>query len=228
MKIAVIMGSPKGMKGYTGTLIKPMLDAIREAGAEVTIFSLGKLKVYFCKACTEICHKTGLCHQDDDCRTIIEGMLESDGVIFATPNYNYNVTAQLKALIDRCNLPLHCQRFAGKYSAIAVTCGGSDPEVVEDYLKEILTSFGFRLAGSISGVQMQFEDPDETAELEEAAGVLGKSFLEAIKNQTVYPEWEEKRMEAFGLMAYLVQTQKEQWPLAYDYWETHFGFEDED
>ena len=53
MKLAVIMGSPKGMKGYTGMLIQPMLDAIEEAGAEVKIYSLGKLKVNFCKACTE-------------------------------------------------------------------------------------------------------------------------------------------------------------------------------
>jgi len=227
MKIAVIMGSPKGMKGYTGMLIKPMLDAMEEAGAEVTIYSLGKLKVNFCKACTEICHKTGVCHQDDDCKTIIEGMLEADGVIFATPNYNYNVTAQLKALIDRCNLPLHCQRFSGKYGAIAVTCGGSDPEVVEGYLKEILTAFGFRLAGSISGVQLQFEDPEEKAELKKAAVGLGKNLMEAIQNQTVYPELEEKRLEAFGLMAYLVQTQKELWPLAYEYWETHWGLEED-
>ena len=39
-------------------------------------------------------------------------MLAADGIIFATPNYTLQVSAQMKALIDRCNLLLHCQRCA--------------------------------------------------------------------------------------------------------------------
>jgi multimeric flavodoxin WrbA len=44
---------------------------------------------------------------------------------------NNNVSVQMKALIDRGNLLLHCQKLRGKYAAIVVTSGGSDPEKVE-------------------------------------------------------------------------------------------------
>ncbi len=226
MKIVCIMGSPKGMKGCTGSLVKPLLESAKNAGAETDIFSLGALKVGFCKSCTTNCHSTGKCVQkNDDFETVLNAMLEADGIIFATPNYNFNVTAQLKALIDRCNFPLHCMKFYKKYVATVVTSGGSDPEVVENYLSSIMTQFGCRVVGGVSGVQMQFEDPEEMAELTASASALGKRMVDVIERQETKPEQEEEIEQAFELMGYLVQMCKEDWPLAYEYWCTNWGID---
>ena len=40
MKLIAILGSPKGIQGYTGALVKEVLDAAQKAGAETAVFSL--------------------------------------------------------------------------------------------------------------------------------------------------------------------------------------------
>ncbi|MCK5420645.1 MAG: flavodoxin family protein, partial [Deltaproteobacteria bacterium] len=59
MKLSVIQASPRGMRGYTGRLLKPLLTAVENAGAKIELFSFDSLKVYPCKGCLEICHTKG-------------------------------------------------------------------------------------------------------------------------------------------------------------------------
>ena len=63
MKVISIIGSPKGMKGNTGLLLNPMLEAAKNAGAEIEIYSLGDLSVLPCNGCQEACHTTGICQR---------------------------------------------------------------------------------------------------------------------------------------------------------------------
>ena len=223
MKLIAISGSPKGVKGCTGPLVNTMLEAAQTAGAETELFSLGDLSVLPCKGCQHICNVVGECHQKDDFAAILESMLTADGIIFAVPNYMFGVTAQLKALLDRLSLPLHCMRFYGKYATTIVTCGGSDPEDVDSYLRKILTQFGLRLIEGISGVEMQFTDPDENALLEKQAADLGRRLVRAIERQETHPEQEEQIKQAYEIMAFLVQTKQADWPVAFEYWNTHGG-----
>jgi len=218
MKIVAIMGSPRGMKGFTGTLLNPLMKAAEEAGAETEIFSLDTLTVQPCKGCLDICHIQGKCHLEDDFDRILNGMLAADGIVFAVPNYMFGVTAQLKAVLDRCSLPLHCMRFYGKYAATVVTCGGSDPEDVEQYFNKILTQYGLRIVGRVNGVEMQFTDPDENARLMQSSADLGRSLVTAIEQQEVIPEQEQQIKQAFEIMAFLVQTKQVEWSVAFEYW----------
>ena len=222
MKITTMLGSPRGMRGCTAKLLKPMLAAVEAAGAQSEVFSFDTLSVLPCKGCLDICHTKGKCHQQDDFAAVLESMLASDGIIFAVPNYMFGVTAQLKALLDRLSLPLHCMRFFGKYATTIVTCGGSDPEDVESYLRKILTQYGLRLLEGISGVEMQFTDPDENAQLEKRAAELGRRLVEAIERQERHPEQEEEIKQAYEIMAFLVQTKQDDWPVAFEYWNTHW------
>ncbi len=218
MNIVAIVASPNGMNGYTGMLVKPMIEAAQGTKAEIQILSFDTLTVNCCRACTKICHTTGTCFQnDDDFNMILAAMLSADGIIFATPNYCFNVSAQMKALLDRCNFPLHCGSFQGKYCATVITSGGSDNDVVEKYFYSILTQFGFRIAGSVNAVQFALQDPDTLAELEKEAAALGLRLVHAIEKQEVYPEQEEERERGFHVMEFLVETMKKDWPLAYEY-----------
>jgi len=222
MKLSVIQASPHGMKGYTGRLLKPFIAAVKEAGAEVDLFSFDSLTVLPCKGCVEICHAKGACHLEDDCETILASMLAADGIVFAVPNYMFGVTAQLKALLDRLSLTLHCMRFYGKYATTVVTCGGSPPEDVENYLSKILTQYGLRLIEGVSGVMMQFEDPDENAKLEMASANLGRLLVQAIQWKETRPDQEEQIRQAFEIMSFLVQAQQDRWPFAIEYWNKHW------
>ena len=218
MKLTAIQASPRGMRGYTGRLLKPLLTAAEEAGAQTELFSFDSVTVHPCKGCIEICHTKGKCHQEDDYEKILNSMLEADGIVFAVPNYMFGITAQLKALLDRCSLPLHCMRFYGKYATTVVTCGGSPPEDVEGYFEKILTQYGLRLIEGINGVLMQFEDPDENAGLENASAELGRRLVQAIERHETRPEQEEKIKESYEIMSFIVQSQQENWPVAVDYW----------
>lgn len=222
MKIVAIMGSPRGMQGITAKLLNPLMKAAEEAGAETEILSLDTLTVQPCNGCLDFCHHQGKCRLEDDFDRILNSMLAADGIVFAVPNYMFGVTAQMKAVLDRCSLPLHCMRFYGKYTATVVTCGGSDPADVEHYLDKILTQYGLRIVGRLSGVEMQFIDPDENARLMQSAADLGRSLVTAVQQQTADPEQEQKIQQAFGIMAYLVQTKQADWPVAFEYWNTNW------
>jgi len=222
MKLTVIQASPHGMNGYTGRLLKPLLAAVKEAGAAVDLFSFDSLTVYPCRGCVEICHGKGACHLEDDCEKILQSMLAADGIVFAVPNYMFGVTAQLKALLDRLSLTLHCMRLYGKYATTLVTCGGSPPEDVENYLHKILPQFGLRLVDGINGIMLQFEDPDENAKLEVASADLCRRLMHAIKQKETRPEEEEQINQAFEINSFIVQSQKDRWPFAFDYWNTHW------
>ena len=222
MKISVIQASPRGMSGFTGRLLKPLLTAVEKAGAQTDLFPFDSLTVLPCKGCLEICHTKGKCHLEDDFQKVLDSMLAADAIVFAVPNYMFGVTAQLKALLDRCSLPLHCMQFYGKYATTVVTCGGSPPEDVENYCTKILTQYGLRLLSGVSGVLMQFEDPDENAKLEKASAELGRRLVQAIERKETWPELEENIKQAFEIMSFLVQTQKEKWPVAVDYWNNHW------
>jgi len=222
MKMISILGSPRGIKGYTGSLVKYVLEAAHNAGAETELFSLADLSVHPCKGCLEVCHTKGACHQKDDFEIIENAMIEADGIIYASPNYNLTVSAQMKALIDRGNLLLHCQKLRGKYVAMVVTSGGSDPEDVENYFKSILKLYGFWIVGSIGAVEAQFEDAEEKAKLMESATALGNRMVNAVKTQQTFPEQEDDYNQSFEIMKYMVMMLKDRWPVAWDYWNTHW------
>jgi len=226
MKLIAVLGSPTGAEGATGSLVKTVLEGAQSAGAETELFSLGDLSVLPCKGCQHICSVVGECHQKDDFEKIKNAMLEADGIILATPTYFFSVTAQLKALIDRLNLVYHLQKLKGKYGALVVTAGGSDPEDVTRYLSTITTQFGFWNVGEICAVRAQLEDADENARLTETAAALGTRMVDAIKNQEIFPEQEEELSQAFEIMKFMVVTLQEEWPFVWDYWNTHWDMEE--
>ncbi len=55
-----------------------------------------------CKGCLETCHTKGKCFQDDDFEKMKNAMLAADGIILASPNYVFSVSAHMKAFLDRC------------------------------------------------------------------------------------------------------------------------------
>jgi multimeric flavodoxin WrbA len=82
-------------------LLKEAVRGAREAGAEVEEIILRDLKM---SPCLEIygCKKTGRCVIQDDFQEVHDKMLQSRGLILASPMFFYSVSAHTKILIDRC------------------------------------------------------------------------------------------------------------------------------
>ncbi len=100
MKVLGIMGSPR-IKGNTDLLLDEALKGAQSRQDEVEKIIVDKMKITPCKE-YYACLKDGNCVMRDDMDVIIPRLIEADGIIVASPMFFYGVTAQLKALIDRC------------------------------------------------------------------------------------------------------------------------------
>ena len=100
MKIAILNGSPR--VGNTSAMVNAFSEGAKEAGHEVEVLHVGKMKINGCLAC-EYCHTKGegKCIQKDDLEKIMPAYLESDMVVFASPIYYFAPTAQLEAAWQR-------------------------------------------------------------------------------------------------------------------------------
>lgn len=76
-----------------------------ESGNEVTVVSLKEKHINFCNGCLA-CLKLKHCVIQDDAIDIAEKMLGADVLVFATPIYYYEMSGQMKTLLDRMN-PLY-------------------------------------------------------------------------------------------------------------------------
>ena len=83
-------------------LAESFAEGARAAGNEVEIVSLKGKNIGFCTGCFG-CQKLGHCVIDDDANDITEKILESEVVVWATPIYYYEMSGQMKTMIDRAN-----------------------------------------------------------------------------------------------------------------------------
>jgi len=99
MKIVAIVGSPRP-KGNTSLLVDEVLKGAAECGVETEKIVLGEYKVNPCLG-HDNCSSFAKCKQEDDVPWILEKYCQADGVILGSPVYYYNMTAQMKAFVDR-------------------------------------------------------------------------------------------------------------------------------
>ena len=74
----------------------------RDAGHEVEFVTLKDKEIKFCKGCLA-CQKLGECVIKDDANEITLKMKDADVIVWATPIYYYEMSGQMKTLIDRAN-----------------------------------------------------------------------------------------------------------------------------
>lgn len=93
--------SPRMDKGNTALVLNPFLEGMKEAGAEVELFQVKKLKIKPCLGCLSCWIQTpGECVQRDDMSKILPS-LRSDIWVFATPVYVDGMSAGMKILLER-------------------------------------------------------------------------------------------------------------------------------
>lgn len=105
MKVTAFNCSPR-KDGNTAHMIKKVLSVLESEGIETEFVQVGELKG--CKAC-------GGCRKNEDMKCVQKGddlnvylkkMVDSDGIIIGSPTYFADLTAEAKALIDRCGYVL--------------------------------------------------------------------------------------------------------------------------
>lgn len=102
MKVLGIMGSPR-IKGNTDLLLDEALRGAVSQAAEIEKLVVDKLNITPCRE-YYACVKDGNCVIRDDMDGIYPQLLSADRIIIASPMFFYSLTAQVKALIDRCQV----------------------------------------------------------------------------------------------------------------------------
>jgi multimeric flavodoxin WrbA len=222
MKIISIVGSPRGTKGNTAGLLELVLKGARSQGAETETIILPGGTVLPCMAC-DACHKKGKCSQKDDFESIKERIHRSDGLVLASPNYIWSVSAQMKAFMDRCCGVVHCMAFEGKYGASVVTSGGGDEPPICEYLNHFLVTTGITPVGSVWATMGAASGGTFTEETKNEGMELGKNLVQSWRNKVVFPHLEKAKDEFRARMQLLMRYRREAWPYEWEYWQKHHG-----
>ena len=115
MKVLGFVGSPR-KKGNTDILVDTFLDGASSAGAEVKKFFLADHTINQCMGCYRKCvlkpgFRCGTFRDDMD--LLLEEMVSSDLILFASPFYCSSYTAIMAKFLERC-LPLWDVEIAGE------------------------------------------------------------------------------------------------------------------
>jgi multimeric flavodoxin WrbA len=118
MKVLGIVCSPR-KEGNTEIMVKEALASAHEAGARTDLFLVADKTISPCDGCHS-CFDTDMCKIKDDMQPLYRQMEAADAIIFGTPVYFHNVSAQAKAIMDRTFLFLGSMRLKGKIAAPVV------------------------------------------------------------------------------------------------------------
>lgn len=122
--IVLITGSPR-KNGNCDCLSAAFTEGAKSTGNTVIQFNAGRMNIKPCKGCQYCVKHDGICIQKDDMQTIHTALREADILVLASPVYWYDVTAQMKIVIDRMYVEMG-KPFPIKESALLLCCGDTD------------------------------------------------------------------------------------------------------
>ncbi|WP_319579314.1 flavodoxin family protein [uncultured Methanospirillum sp.] len=105
MKVVAFSGSPR-KDGNCERMIRTIFVVLEEEGIKTELVRIGGSLLQGCTACNK-CYE----NQDETCvitsdclNEFVQKMIEADGILLASPTYFADVTAEMKAFIDRCGM----------------------------------------------------------------------------------------------------------------------------
>jgi len=142
-RVTAFIGSAR--KKHTHNAVQQFMSNLQSLGdIEYEIVALGDYRIETCRGC-KACITRGeeFCPFKDDRDMLIEKMQSSDGIVFASPNYSFQVSAIMKIFLDRLGFVFHRPRFFGKaFTNIVVQGIYGGPKIVK-YLDFISSGLGF-------------------------------------------------------------------------------------
>ncbi len=182
LKVLGITGSPR-RAGNTDLLLAEVMKGAASRGAKVKTIILSNLEIAPCQHC-DACLETGRCRIEDDMQMVYDELEQADRIVLASPMQFMGVTAQAKAMIDRCqalwarkyvlNIPPLGDRRERK--GLFISVGGRkvanlfEPALVT--VKSLFTVLDITYAG-----ELVFPGVDEKGAISKNPDALKQAFL---------------------------------------------------
>jgi multimeric flavodoxin WrbA len=120
--IVGICGSPR--RGATEHVLREALKMLERKGFKTKFFTVRGKNLGFCTHCDH-CLEHKECIIKDDMNTVYSLLRRAEGIIISTPVYNGGISAQIKAVMDRCRALLAANSDVLKYKiGMAIAVGG--------------------------------------------------------------------------------------------------------
>lgn len=178
-KVLVISTSPR-KGGNSELLADEFIKGAVHAGHEVEKICLYDKKLQFCTGCLA-CQHTGKCVLHDDAAEILDKMRKADVLAFATPIYFYEMSGQMKTLLDRTN-PLFPGEYAFRHIYLLAASADEEASSMDGAVKGLegwISCFDrARLTGVIRGTGADKKGEIQTIpETLKAARELGEQII---------------------------------------------------
>jgi multimeric flavodoxin WrbA len=197
MKLLGLSFSPR-KQGNTELLLEKVLSGAGELGAQTELYRVADRDIKPCDGCSS-CFKTGSCHIQDDMQELYEKMPEADGIVFGTPVYFYNMTAQGKAVIDRTIALIRPDRSLANKVGGVVVVGGSLGLI--DAVKDLYFYMVTRQmipANFVAAYAAAEGDVNKLQKCMKAAEELGAQMVKIAEKKFTYPEEFQATHIAYG------------------------------
>ena len=149
MLVVGFCGSPR--EQATEYVLKIALEEMRKQGFETIFFTVKGKKINFCIHC-DYCLTNKVCVFKDDMQEVYSLLKKAVGIIFATPVYNGGVSAQTKAIMDRCRAAVAGEKnFFKNKIGIGLALGGDRVGGQEAALTQIITFYMLNAIRPVSG-----------------------------------------------------------------------------
>jgi len=176
MKVLMINGSFR--KKNTYNILLQIGEFLKEYDIESEILNLFDCKIEDCTGCDEICMEEKRCCIDDDMQTIMQKILDSDGIVFSSPVYRDGVTSQFKAFADRTNMWAHKPETVGKPALCVATTTVTGIKETLNFFDSFVTAMALRKGGFIARTEKTMNVSVGKKEL--------SLFLSLLKNNKKY------------------------------------------
>ena len=170
MKIVVLNGSPR-KNGNTSGLVNAFAEGARSAGHTVTVFHLDSMDLHGCKGCLQghRCSPEKPCVQRDDMDLIYPPYKVAELVVFASPLYYWNFSAQLRTAQDRLYAVEEACGRPKKQAVLLMAAQGRAFEDSVQMYRSMLSHLGWTDRGMVlCGKVHRLGDITGRPELEEA------------------------------------------------------------
>ncbi|TFH13251.1 flavodoxin family protein [Candidatus Bathyarchaeota archaeon] len=184
-RVLIITSSPR-KNGNSTILALKAAEGVKAAGGVADIAAIGNLKIAPCNACDACRAKPDAgCVIKDDMQPIYQKIEDAEGIIFATPIYWFNVSAQMKLLIDR-TYATHRESgyaFTGKDVGVILTYEDEDVYVSGGVnalhsFKDIFAYVKANLVGTVYGSANKAGEVQGNEKLLEKAYNLGRKIAQ--------------------------------------------------
>jgi multimeric flavodoxin WrbA len=194
MNILAIGGSMRE-DSNTNKLVKIIAKA---TGAEYELIDLTQLTIKPCTGCMECMMNEGQCPIDDDMQEVYDKLMTTDALIVGSPTYYLDVSAAVKALIDRSmalnyrgigpmaneDMPWLGQHpLSGKLGVCLVTVAGAGHERALESLRIWMADCHCLELVAQLAEPVGMGDVDEMPEVIQRAVDAGKKLGEMLRNK---------------------------------------------